>query len=129
MAGSNRFFVYTDDEGTLWGVNRDETSTELVNGTASVGIPAANTPILVRQGFIEPRYVNYNSIDGFVRRKVVLLDNTPAALLGIPESITVPTESGTTLLYLTSYIGERRRYIPQADTGQQSGDADPPAGG
>jgi len=129
MAGSNRFFVYTDDVGTNWGVNRDESSTEAVNGTAAVGIPDSSTPILTGKGSIEPRYVNYNSSDGLIRRKVVFLSNTSTALAAIPDTITVPTEGGTEELYLTSYIGERRRYIPQADTGQLSGDSDPIAAG
>jgi len=129
MAGSNRFFAYVDDLGELWAVNRDESATEEVNGTAAAVTPASGTPILTGKGHIEPRYLNYNSSDGLYRRKIIFLSNTTAALASAPVSITLDAEGGTIALQLTSYVGERRRYVPNSDTRQTDGDTEVVGGG
>jgi hypothetical protein len=124
MAGSNRFFVYVDDIGDSWAILRDEGSTELVNGTAADIVPATNAPILMGKSPIEPRYINYNSSDGLHRRKVVLLANTTTALSNAPAVVTFDTETGPVEMQRTSYVGERRRFVPQTDTRQLDGDTE-----
>lgn len=124
MAGSNRFFLYIDDLGRDWAINRDESSTELVNGAAATVVPSTAASILIGKGSIEPRYLNYNSANGLLRRKVVFLSNTPEALASAPVVISVPTEAGALSLQLTSYVGERQRFVPQTDTRQTDGDSE-----
>lgn len=124
MAGSNRFFLYTDDIGGQWAILRDEGSTEFVNGaTAEAPVPT-NSAILVGKGSIEPRYLNYNSPDGNYQRKVVFLSNDPADLAVAPVTLDIAVGVATVTLQLTSYIGERRRFVTVDDTKQLDGDSE-----
>lgn len=116
MAGSLEDYVYTDDVGATWTIRRDASLTTVINVSPAPTNAGAGSDTLP-QG-IEPRYVNYNSADGRVRRKAVLLSPTAAALLAVPDLINVVVEGqGGVDLFLTSYIGERRRIVPGVDTG------------
>lgn len=120
MAGSRRWFTYTDETNQAWAIERDETLTEAVNGEATLPEPGSDT--LPRA--IQPRYLRYNSATGTRSKSVVLLDNTAAALLAAPPIISVNDGDGLISLYLTSYQGERRRITTSTDTGLDDGDTE-----
>lgn len=127
MAGSLRYFNYVDDADNQWAVLRDEGNTEAVNATGTTAAPAADTPVLSRA--IEPRTVRYNSSDGLTSMQAILLANTAAAINTLPGTVTVNRQGTNVILYLTSYIGERQRFVPIIDTQQQDGDAETNAAG
>ncbi len=123
MAGSLKFFVYTDSFGQDWALWRDESNTEAVNaGTQDYapGTPASVRYVLPRN--VKPRYLRYVSTDGLVTRKVVAL--TEAILSGAPASVPtfVDSVSGKTMEFKEA-VGERIVVPYAGDTGLTDGDA------
>ena len=123
MAGSKKWFVYTDDAADEHAINLDESNTEAVNGTTgaypSTGGPTTSIPRNLR-----PRELIYSNAARTRNIRVVAL--TPAIYAGAVagtsnQTITDPIE-GTGNLGLTRATGERRRNPTPVDTGLIDGD-------
>lgn len=117
-----RWFGYVDDFGELYAIELDEQNTELVNTTADAD--PGNVPTAFLPTGVVPRTLRYNSVDGLYTRTVVLLGNTPESLAAAPGLVTFPTKAGDIAMQLTSYIGERQRFVTQTDTRQTDGDTE-----
>lgn len=120
MTGSLKWFPYTDDFGTVYAINLDESNTEAVNGT----LDYTGTPPLVDAvpRNVRPRSLYYGTTDGLRTIKVVAL--TPAiysAAVADNPTIPDPITTGITLV-LQRLVPERRRLPIPNDTGLQDGD-------
>ena len=120
MAGSLKWFVYTDDAGTDWAIFRDESNTENVNA-GTQDFPNNGTIINAVPKNLQPRYVRFRNAEGTVARNIVALTVTIYNALAAGSTITDQV-SGETLL-LTEKVGERRRIPIGPDTGLTDGDA------
>lgn len=129
MAGSIKYFVYTDDNGSDWALRRDESNVEALNGGTQDY--SGSTPASVRYELprnVKPRYVRYVSADGKIARNVVAL--TPTIYSGastnaptIQASVDLATDaSGSVTLYYKERVGERLRLPIAIDTGLTDGD-------
>lgn len=123
MAGSRKWFVYTTDAGTDFGIQLDESNTEAVNAgtqdyTDSVTIPFA----LPRN--IKPRAVYYTNASRTRTIKCVCLTQTiyNGVVAGGVPTITDPI-AGTGTLGLIRAVGERVQLPVPLDTGLNDGDA------
>lgn len=121
MVGSRKYFVYTDDEGTDFAAQLDESNTEAVNGAVQdmPDVPVTTNEIPRN---IKPRTLVYKNADGTITRRVVAL--TQAIYNGAPTaaaSVNFGAPAGT--LSLKERIPERRRVPFGFDTGQTDGDA------
>ena len=122
MAGSRKWFVYTTDSGTDYGIQLDESNTEAVNGgtqdyAAGVAIPFA----LPRN--IKPRRVYYtNSTRTRTISCVALTSTIYTGLIngGVP-TITDPI-AGTGNLGFVRATGEQITLPQPLDTGLTDGD-------
>ena len=120
MAGSIKWFPYTDDFGSVWALLADESNSEAVNGA----IDYTGTPPLV-DGVprnIQVRYAIYGTTDGLRNIKVPVL--TPALYQGLSAAtptIPDPITDGITLVLQRIRPEVRRLPIPN-DTGLQDGD-------
>lgn len=123
MAGSRKWFVYTDDAEEEYAINLDESNTEAVNGTTGeypdTDGPTASVPtnIQVREIF----YANPTRT-----RTIRCVALTPGIYTGVvdgtnTQTITDPI-AGTGTLGLIRANGERRRIPTPVDTGQTDGD-------
>lgn len=120
MAGSRKWYVYTDDKGVDYAINLDKSNTEAVNGGEqeypSTGGPVASVPKNVKV-----RYVEY--ADAARYRKIRCVALTPTIYTGIlnggVNTITDPI-AGTGSLGLIALTGEKRRYPTPVDTGLTS---------
>jgi len=120
MAGSLKWFPYTDDFGTSYAINLDESNTEAVNGA----IDYTGTPPLIDAvpRNVRPRSLYYGTTDGLRTIRVTAL--TPAIYAAAPvnsPTIDDPITAGITLV-LQRLVPERRRLPIPNDTGLQDGD-------
>lgn len=122
MAGSIKYFVYTDDRGNDWALKRDESNLEQLNaGTQDYPNTGSTiTDELPRN--ITPRYVRYVSDDGNVARNIIALTPTIFAGAATNKPTISDAVSGLTLS-IKSQKGEQRRLPFGPDTGLQDGDA------
>lgn len=119
MAGSRKWFVYTDDKSVRYAIQLDESNTEAVNGSAGDYVNDDTDPQISIPKNIIPRTITYVSASGLVRRRIVAL--TPAIFANPPQSFTDPVSGDPIGIKITS--GERRK-LPQAlDTALNDGDA------
>lgn len=121
MAGSLKWFVYTDDFGTVYAINADESNVEAVNG---VGVDYTGTPALVDAlpRNVRPRMSYYGTTDGLRTIAVpVMTTAIYTALNSTTPTIPDPIDSGITLVLLRIRPEVRRLPIPN-DTGLQDGD-------
>jgi len=121
MAGSLKWFVYTDDFGSQYAINADESNVEAVNGT---GVDYTGTPALVDAlpRNVRPRMAYYGTTDGL--RTIAVPVMTPTiftGLSGTTPTIDDPITDGITLVLLRIRPEVRRLPIPN-DTGLQDGD-------
>jgi len=117
MAGSKRWFAYTADDGSIFGIQLDESNTEAVNGTAGA-LPTGLTYSIPRN--LKVREVFYGNSLRTIR--VVVL--TPAIYTAVQTNtpnIGDPITPADDLLYLRKN-GERIRGIRRIDTGIDDGD-------
>lgn len=121
MAGSLKWFQYTDDFGSLYAINADESNVEAINGT---GVDYTGTPPLVDAlpRNVSPRMAYYGTTDGL--RTIAIPVMTQAiytALNTTTPTIDDPITDGLTLVLLRIRPEKRRLPIPN-DTGLQDGD-------
>lgn len=126
MSGSNKWFEYKTDDGTLYGVYGDESNGELVGSTdINATVPKHAVPRNVT-----PRHIVYASDDKRIVRRIIC--DTVARFLDdalTPPSITYPItalETGaviaTHVLRRIGRVPERTRVITSGDTGLNDGD-------
>lgn len=120
MAGSIKWFPYTDDFGSVYALLADESNVETINP----GIDYTGTPVLV-DGV--PRNVNvrsafYGTTDGTRTIKVPVL--TPTIYAGLStNSPTIPDPITPALTLVLQRIRPEIRRLPiPFDTGLQDGD-------
>lgn len=122
MAGSLKFFLYTTQGGTAYGIKMDESNGESVGNT---DVTDADLPLTELPKGITPRYVLYRSADGLTTRKIPVTANN-VDVTDLPATITVasPIVGGAgVVLNRQSFIGEIQRAVIAVDTGQTDGDA------
>jgi len=119
MAGSRKWFNYTDDAGVTYGINLDESNTEVLNGNG-LGF-TTGTAALPRN--IRPREIFYSNAarTRTIRCVALTAANYTDALTGGTPTITDPI-AGTGNLALSRANGERRRIPTPLDTGLDDGD-------
>jgi len=120
MAGSLKWFQYTDDNGALYGLFADESNVEAIN----VGGDYTGTPALVDAvpRNVQVRRAFYGTTDG--TRVISIPVLTPARLLALSADVPTiddPIDSSLTLVLLRIRPEIRRLPIPN-DTGLQDGD-------
>lgn len=134
--GSRRYFQYTADDGQTYGMELDESTYETADlGFAALDVGAAEFAGLLSASAtrpLAPRYFNMVGTDADgrqVRRRVLVGDNEAAAWIN-PQNfsinlLTVVGQTATSTVFtVSSAIGERRRLIPNQDTGLIDGDVD-----
>jgi hypothetical protein len=122
MAGSIKWFVYTDDSGQDYGIKLDESNTEAVNGGIQDFLPGAGLTAGVPRN-IKVRRAYYANLDRTRVISCVALTQTIYAgvVAGNVASIPDPISSGETL-NLIRLEGERRTLPFGQDTGIDDGD-------
>ena len=122
MAGSNKWFVYTTDDGTDFALYADESNTEEVNGATQDYVPAVAIKYALPKN-IKPRRAVYANAEG--TRTITCFCLTQAIYNGVPankSSINDPLGTGT--LGLIRIRPEVITRLPFAgDTGLNDGDA------
>lgn len=120
MAGSIKWFEYTDDEGATWAVQMDESNGEAVGNTDYTDTSTA-TMQLPRN--CNPRYARYVNAAGTIARNIIVTAATANAGT-LPSTIDVLDALGSTVtLVLKQFVGERMTRIPTSpDTGLIDGD-------
>jgi len=122
MAGSNKWFVYTTDDGTDFALYADESNTEAVNGATQDYVPSVAIRYALPKN-VRPRRAVYANAAG--TRTITCFALTPTIYNGIPtsvSSITDPIDGGT--LGLIRIRPEIITRLPFAgDTGLDDGDA------
>lgn len=123
MAGSRKDFIYTDDTGSSFAINLDESNTEAVNGNAGQ-ITVANNPQNYVPRNVKVREVFYRNAAGTrTIRCVPLTQAIYLALLSPPfPPLPDPIDAAGAVLSLSRANGERRRVSKAADTGLIDGD-------
>lgn len=120
MAGSRKWFIYTDDIGTEYAINLDESNTEAVNGSA-LDFVSGTTNALPRN--VKPREIFYSNAARTRTIRCVALTQTiyAGAISGGVATIVDPI-AGTGNLGISRANGERRRLPVPLDTGLTDGD-------
>lgn len=123
MAGSRKWFVYTADNGTDFGIQLDESNTEAVNGGTQDYADGVSIPFALPRN-IKPRRVFYTNATRTRTISCVALTPTIYAGLidgGVP-TITDPIAGTGTLGFVRAKGEEITLPIP-LDTGLTDGDA------
>lgn len=123
MAGSNKWFVYTTDDGTDFAINLDESNTEAVNGATQDYVPAVSIKYNLPRN-VKPRAAYYASADGSRVLRCVALTQT--IYNGIPtnvSSISDPLTPANTLGLIRIRPEIITRLPFAGDTGLNDGDA------
>ena len=120
MAGSLKWFVYTANDANDFAILADESNIEGVNGTnATIISPTVKYKI---PGNLKPRTATFQSVDGLIRREIVVLN--AAAEAALTGTSTITDQSSGETLFLRSLKGEQVLLPNLADTGLLDGDAD-----
>lgn len=124
MAGSLKWFVYTDDLGTDFAIKLDESNTEAVNGGNNDLISGASVPNALPRN-VKPRAVYYTNADRTRRIRCVCLTSTiySGVVGGSVPTIPDPIAGGSATLGLIASEGEKRILPVPLDTGLNDGDA------
>jgi len=120
MAGSLKWFNYTDDFGSVYALLADESNVEAVNSTGDY----TGTPVLVDAlpRNVRPRFAVYQSPDEARNIKIpVLTPTTFASVSTDTPTISDPINPGQTLRLVRVRPETRRLPIPN-DTGLSDGD-------
>lgn len=122
MAGSLKWFVYTDDAGENYAIKLDESNTESVNGEIQDFLPDATITAGVPVNVKVRRVYYANAARTRVISCVPLNPNIYAGIVnGNILTIPDPIDAGT--LSLIRLEGERRTLPYGQDTGLTDGDA------
>lgn len=125
MAGSIKWFIYTDDTATDYAIKLDESNTEAVNG-GTQDYTDANTISAALPRNIRPRRLYYSNA---ARTRIIsCVALTPTIYSGVVNggnatTIADPIAGGTATLSLIRAEGERRSIPFPVDTGLDDGDA------
>lgn len=124
MAGSNRKFRYTSDDGNDYVINRDESNTEALNGTSAIPSDAGSLP----DGYVT-RYALLRSTTTGKQRKIVVLSPTIFETLdgSTDYTLAVVGDADGETFRVSSLIGEKRQGLFIDDSGDTDGDTDPVA--
>lgn len=125
MAGSKLWFAYTDDNGSVWGLNADESNVKALNGSTGRPLPAGLVDAVPRN--VKVRYAVYEDVGATRRLRIPVL--TPGLFNTIETTaatIPDPLDTSGTPVNLTfgDKKAERRRTIRRRDTGQIDGTDD-----
>lgn len=120
MAGSIRYFRYTADDGTTWALQADESNIEAINTGADLIITPGQKYKVPPN--LEPRHAIFQSADGRVRRKIVVLSTGTYGPLSATTSFVDPVSELT--VTLKRKVGEVVSLPSLADTAINDGDAD-----
>lgn len=121
MAGSLKWFVYTDDNGSVYALNADESNVEAIN----TGGDYTGSPVLVDAlpRNVRARYAVYGNAAGTRTISIpVLTQSAYTGLASAHPTIDDPIDDGGTLQLIRIRPEVRRLPIPN-DTGQTDGDA------
>lgn len=122
MAGSLKWFIYTDDAGENYAIKLDESNTEAVNGELQDFLPDATITAGVPVN-VKTRRVYYANA---ARTRVIsCVPLTPTIYSGIVNGniLTIPDPIDAGTLSLIRLEGERRVLPYGQDTGLTDGDA------
>jgi len=124
MAGSKRWFSYTTDEGTVYGVFADESNTEAANATALTPALAVIDSI---PGNVKVRKAYYRSVDGTRTVSCVVLtqaryNTIQTSVPSIPDPLDTASGGTPSQLFFLRKTAERRRAIVRVDSGITDGD-------
>lgn len=120
MAGSLKWFIYTDDRANDWALLADESNIEAVNAGAIQPItPAAQYKV---PGNLRTRKATFQNATGLIRRDIVVL--TAAHAVTFTSASTIVDQSSGETLSFKSILGERLTLPTLSDTGLLDGDAD-----
>lgn len=144
MAGSRRPFVYVADDGSEYAVNLDESTYE----DAALGFKSSYTgdkvpPPIIRGNPIKMRYVNvFRDEDNVTIRRRFFVGDPGQPVYKDGGTLTFGSSPGAEdpeegeSWYVSSSVGEKRRFISMRDTAKKDGDveavgdaAPPPAEG
>lgn len=120
MAGSNKWFVYTTDDGSNFALYRDESNMEGVNG-ATGDYTGASTIIYSLPRNVKPRSIVYGNASGTIRRTIPAL--TAAIYNGVAANATITDQTSGETLTVVRKVGEVVALPKAADTGLNDGDA------
>lgn len=124
MAGSNRKFRYTSDDGEDYAINRDESNTEVLNGTTAIPSDVGSLP----DGYVTRYALLRSTTTGKQRKIVVLTPDIFAALDGGSDyTLQVVGDADGETFRVSSLIGEKRQGLFIDDSGDTDGDNDPVA--
>jgi len=121
MAGSNKWFSYTSDDGDDWALYADESNTEGANGSTGSGAPPNQN--YKPPANLKPRYAVYSNAAGTRNIKVYILTETIYDSLAAGDTIPDQIAGGSATLGLIRKRPEIISPIPTAfDTGLDDGD-------
>lgn len=121
MAGSNKWFSYTDDGGTAWALFGDESNIEGANGSALGGSPPGQNYKPPRN--LKPRFAVYSNEEGTRSIRVPILTQTIYNNLNAASTIPDQIAGGAATLSLVRKRPEVISPIPNVfDTGLDDGD-------
>lgn len=124
MAGSRRWFMYTDDRDLGWAVELDESKYETGLGFEAIDSEATAAGRIIRGNKpVSMRYLLASGVNGdgeTVRQKFYVGDNENTLWTGEASSIVY---DGITYS-ITGVRGERQIRVPEFDTGLTDGDVD-----
>jgi hypothetical protein len=120
MAGSNKWFTYTSNDGTDWALKADESNVEGIMGSVGSGAPAGQLYKPPRN--LRPRFAVFGNAAGTRQIKVPVLTETVYNALSAEDTIPDGVAGTGTL----NFIRKRPELIfdsPTAfDTGLTDGD-------
>lgn len=123
MAGSVKWFVYTDDNGVDFAIRLDESNTEAVNGSTQDFVSGLSVVNALPRN-IKPREVFYtNAARSRVLRAVCLTQTIYSSVVSGAVPTIADSIAGTGTLGLIRANGERRQLPVPLDTGLDDGDA------
>lgn len=122
MAGSNKWFIYTTDEGTSFALKLDESNTEAVNGAVQDFLNNSTVQFALPRN-VKPRYAVYSTPDK--KRNIKCVALTPTIYAAIPTTVlTIPDPiAGSGNLNLSRVRPEEISLPFGVDTGLDDGDA------
>jgi hypothetical protein len=125
MAGSIKWFVYTDDSDNQYALKLDESNTEAINGADGDYTPTSSTQVGLPRN-LKPREAFYSNAAR--TRTIRCIPLSSGAYVGLVNgniaTIPDPIQPGEPALSLVRLNGERRTIPFAADSGLTDGDDD-----